>query len=65
MIRLRCYTHARFKQEKQFSVSVTTYFKALRITLFKVRLLKTDHVYDSRYKTERYVDDVAQSVSTS
>ena len=49
MIRLRCYTHAQFRQEKQFSVSVTTYFKVLRITLFKVRLLKTAQIYDSRY----------------
>ena len=41
MIRLRFYTHAQFQ--------LPPIFKALRITLFKVRLLKTAQVYDSRY----------------
>ena len=52
-------------KKNNFLCQLPPIFKALRITLFKVRLLKTDHVYDSRYKNERYVDDVAQSVSTS
>ena len=56
-------------KKNNFLFQLPPIFKALRITLFKVRLLKQLRytIVDITvfYKTERYVDDVAQSVSTS
>ena len=36
-------------KKNNFLFQLQPIFKALRITLFKVRLLKTAQIYDSRY----------------